>query len=41
MRKSIENGFKDRNKYVEDSDFRAMQELAEFQDLLKLEVRAL
>ncbi len=41
MRKSIENGFKDRNKYVEDSDFRDMQELAEFQELLKLEVRAL
>jgi tetratricopeptide (TPR) repeat protein len=41
MRKSIESGFKDRNKFVEDSDFRDMQALAEFQELLKLEVRAL
>lgn len=41
MRKAIEEGFKDRNKFADDSDFRAMRELPEFQDLLKLEARAL
>jgi tetratricopeptide (TPR) repeat protein len=41
IRKSIENGFKERTKFAEDSDFKAMQPLAEFQELLKLETRAL
>jgi tetratricopeptide (TPR) repeat protein len=41
MRKAIEEGFKDRGKFAEDSDFSAMQQLPEFQDLLKLETRAL
>lgn len=41
MRKAIEEGFKERTKFAEDSDFSAMRELPEFQELLKLEARAL
>jgi tetratricopeptide (TPR) repeat protein len=41
MRKAIEEGFKERQKFVEDSEFAALQENAEFQALLKLETRAL
>lgn len=41
MRKAIEEGFKERQKFNEDSDFEALRQLPEFQDLLKLEVRAL
>lgn len=41
MRKAIEEGFKERNKFVEDSEFAALQENAEFQMLLKMETRAL
>lgn len=41
VRKAIEYGFKERKKFVEDSDFKNLQELAEFQEILKLEVRAL
>jgi tetratricopeptide (TPR) repeat protein len=41
MRKAIESGFKERSKFGEDSDFEAMRPLAEFQELLKLETRAL
>lgn len=41
IRKAIEEGFKERNKFAEDSDFRAMQQLPEFQALMQLETRAL
>jgi tetratricopeptide (TPR) repeat protein len=41
MRKAIEEGFKERQKFNEDSDFEELRKLPEFQDLLKLEVRAL
>jgi len=41
MRKAIEEGFKERGKFTEDADFSAMQTLPEFQELMKLETRAL
>jgi tetratricopeptide (TPR) repeat protein len=41
IRKAIEEGFKERGRFSEDSDFSAMQQLPEFQDLMKLEARAL
>lgn len=41
MRKSIEEGFKERNKYMEDEEFVAMRALPEFQELMKMETRAL
>jgi tetratricopeptide (TPR) repeat protein len=41
MRKAIEEGFKDRNKFMEDSEFTALRELPEFQQLLTMEVRVL
>ncbi|MBL8242136.1 MAG: tetratricopeptide repeat protein [Bryobacterales bacterium] len=41
IRKAIESGFKERGKFADDSDFQAMQPLPEFQELLKLEARAL
>ena len=41
IRKAIEEGFKERNKFAEDTDFKAMLELPEFQELMKLETRAL
>lgn len=41
MRKSIEEGFKERAKYAEDKDFLALRDIPEFQELLKLETRAL
>jgi tetratricopeptide (TPR) repeat protein len=41
IRKAIEYGFKERTKFAEDSDFKAMQQLPEFQELMKLEARAL
>lgn len=41
MRKALEEGFKDRAKFAEDSDFHGLKELPEFQALLKLETRAL
>ncbi|MFN0102245.1 MAG: tetratricopeptide repeat protein [Bryobacteraceae bacterium] len=41
IRKAIEEGFKERDKFAEDSDFRSMQQLPEFQELMKLETRAL
>jgi tetratricopeptide (TPR) repeat protein len=41
IRKAIEEGFKDRGKFAEDSEFRNMQQLPEFQELMKLEARAL
>jgi len=41
MRKAIEEGFKERNKFMEDSEFTALRELPEFQQLLTMEVRVL
>jgi tetratricopeptide (TPR) repeat protein len=41
MRKAIEEGFKERNKFAEDPEFASMRELPEYQDLLKLEPRVL
>ncbi len=41
MRKAIEEGFKDRQKFREDPEFAALKELPEFQQLLTMEVRVL
>jgi len=41
MRKAIEEGFKDRSKFVEDHDFAELRKLPEFDALMKLEPRAL
>ncbi|MBL8234760.1 MAG: tetratricopeptide repeat protein, partial [Bryobacterales bacterium] len=41
MRKSIEEGFKERHKFAEDPEFTALRELPEFQMLLKMENRVL
>ncbi|MBI2684984.1 MAG: tetratricopeptide repeat protein [Acidobacteria bacterium] len=41
IRKAIEEGFKERAKFAEDSDFQALRQMPEFQDLMKLETRAL
>ncbi|MBL8175834.1 MAG: tetratricopeptide repeat protein [Bryobacterales bacterium] len=41
MRKAIEEGFKERNKFMEDSEFTPLRELPEFQQLLTMEVRVL
>jgi tetratricopeptide (TPR) repeat protein len=41
MRKSIEEGFKDRKKYLEESEFAALQELPEFKEVMALEPRVL
>lgn len=41
MRKAIEEGFKDRSKFMEDHDFAELRKLPEFDALMKLEPRAL
>ncbi len=41
IRKSLEEGFKDRRKYLEDSEFDALRKLPEFELLMKLEPRVL
>jgi tetratricopeptide (TPR) repeat protein len=41
MRKAIEEGFKDKNKFREEPEFALLQELPEFQQLLALEPRVL
>jgi tetratricopeptide (TPR) repeat protein len=41
MRKALEEGFKDRKKFVEDEDFAALQAIPEFQTLLATEFRVL
>ncbi len=41
MRKAIEEGFKDRQKFQEDPEFTSLRELPEFQQLLTMEVRVL
>lgn len=41
IRKSLEEGFKDRKKYLEDSEFAEIRKLPEFDQLMKLEPRVL
>ena len=41
IRKSLEEGFKDRKKYLEEPAFAKLRELPEFHDLMKLEPRVL
>lgn len=41
MRKAIEEGFKDKAKFMEDDDFTSLRTLAEFGELMKLEPRVL
>ncbi|MGH9631406.1 MAG: tetratricopeptide repeat protein, partial [Bryobacteraceae bacterium] len=41
MRKALEEGFKEKNRFVEDPEFAQLQENPEFQQLLAMEVRVL
>jgi tetratricopeptide (TPR) repeat protein len=41
MRKSLEEGFTERDHYVKDPEFAQLQQVPEFQELLKLEPRVL
>jgi tetratricopeptide (TPR) repeat protein len=41
MRKALEEGFRDKDKFREEPEFAKLQELPEFQELLKLEPRVL
>lgn len=41
MRKALEEGFKDKQKFVEEPEFAALQKLPEFQQLLELQPRVL
>lgn len=41
IRKSLEEGFKDRKKYLEEPEFAKLRELPEFGELMKLEPRVL
>lgn len=41
IRKAIEEGFKDKSKFLEDGDFAELRKLPEFDELMKLEPRAL
>ncbi len=41
IRKSLEEGFKDRQKYIEEPEFAPLQELAEFKELMAAEPRVL
>jgi tetratricopeptide (TPR) repeat protein len=41
MRKALEEGFKERHKFVEEPEFAQLQQVPEFQELLKLEPRVL
>ncbi|MFN7924849.1 MAG: tetratricopeptide repeat protein [Bryobacteraceae bacterium] len=41
MRKALEEGFKERQRFVEDPEFAGLQQVPEFQELLKLEPRVL
>jgi tetratricopeptide (TPR) repeat protein len=41
IRKSLEEGFKDRKKYLEEPEFAGLQELPEFQQLMAMEPRVL
>ena len=41
IRKSLEEGFKDRKKYLEEPEFKDLQELPEFKELMAKEFRVL
>lgn len=41
IRKSLEEGFKERQKYIEEPEFAALQELAEFKELMAADPRVL
>src|SRR5215467_1616981 len=41
VRKALEEGFKERNKFTEDPEFEALRDTAEFKELLTLEPRVL
>jgi len=41
MRRALENGFKDKNKFLEDAVFEKMRELPEFKELMAADIRAL
>ncbi|MDX2152469.1 MAG: tetratricopeptide repeat protein [Bryobacteraceae bacterium] len=41
IRKSLEEGFKERGKFVEDADFASLQELPEFKELMARQTRVL
>lgn len=41
MRKALETGFKERNKFLEDGDFASIRQLPEFTALMELEPRVL
>ncbi len=41
IRKSLEEGFKERNKFIEDPEFAVLQDNAEFKALMAQEPRAL
>ena len=41
MRMAIEEGFKERSKFQEEPEFAALQDLAEFKQLMTMEVRVL
>ncbi|MBA3975562.1 MAG: hypothetical protein C0504_15250 [Candidatus Solibacter sp.] len=41
IRKALEFGFREKNKFVEDDDFAKLRELPEFAELMKLEPRVL
>ncbi|MCS7316481.1 MAG: tetratricopeptide repeat protein, partial [Bryobacterales bacterium] len=41
IRKALEEGFKERRRFLEEPEFAALHELPEFQELMKMEFRAL
>jgi tetratricopeptide (TPR) repeat protein len=41
IRRSLEEGFKDRNKYLEEPEFGILKDLPEFQQLMTMEIRVL
>lgn len=41
MRRALENGFKEKNKFLEDPEFVKMRELPEFKELMAADIRAL
>jgi tetratricopeptide (TPR) repeat protein len=41
IRRSLEEGFKEKKKFLEDPEFAALQELPEFQQLMAMEIRVL
>jgi hypothetical protein len=41
IRRALENGFKEKKRFVEEKEFAALQELPEFKELMTAEIRAL